>query len=432
VSREELTTGLRVLSKNAYEAARGGKAQSEAFARLGVSVKDANGEVKPAAQLLEDAADGFSALKSETDKTALAQVAFGRSGTALLPLFAQGTEAIRKMRLQANEFGSVLDEDLIALGSQWDDSTKDITYAMQGLRNVVGKALLPTLNHFNRSMAQLIVRGRKLIQSGLDTFIRKVAQLFESAFDFGVRVVNAIERWISAMSPLQQAILKASAAMVALAALLLLPGASLLILSGLIALVIDDFEVWRKGGKSAIGDLIGSLDELKTKFPEVSGALKVTWEALSTTASAIANTLVSLAKLLVDVWRGPEAALNDFSNSMKTVGEDFAALKKLIGAGETRLVELPTRSKTLPPLALTREQLAAQARASAVGWPTAAATGRAPGGVSNTQSNQIDISVNVAGAPNPEAIGQAVARPVERVLERQNREALRNLTVGAQ
>ena len=101
VSNESLSMSLRLVQKSALEASQGSKTYVEDFARLGVTVTDANGQLKSAEQLISEMGDGFNALTSDTEKTALAQSLLGRSGSELLPLLAQGTEAIKAQRKEA-------------------------------------------------------------------------------------------------------------------------------------------------------------------------------------------------------------------------------------------------------------------------------------------------------------------------------------------
>src|SRR5690242_15218927 len=60
VSMDDLSSGLDHLAKNAAAAASGNKQQAATFAAFGISVKDANGNLKPTSQLLDQIATKFS------------------------------------------------------------------------------------------------------------------------------------------------------------------------------------------------------------------------------------------------------------------------------------------------------------------------------------------------------------------------------------
>lgn len=414
VTNEALATGLRQIARVALDASTGTKTAQDTMRALGITVKDSTGKLKPVEALLEEAADGFNRLKSDTEKTALAQEAFGRSGLALVPLLKSGSDGIKEMRGRARDLGAVLDDELIRQSSEWDDTTKDVRDSLMSLRIIVGKALIPFLNKFNRAMTELITSSRKMAGSGLEVALRRIAQLVFSVTSFVFRGVSAFSQYLASLTGIQGTLMKVGLGALAVAALLLLPGGSLLLLSGLIALVIDDFETWRAGGKSVIGDLIGSLDDFKGAFPGISEALAAIGKHVKMMASgfvsafeAISEVILSVVALLVGMFDDPEVALKDFIGSMKTMWEDFrnwfkGSLGFSIGGGS-----------------------------AATGSAGPVAVGRTPTSTALTQSNRVDVQVSVAPGQNPEAVGKAVAQPIEEVLQRQNRAALLALTPAA-
>lgn len=469
VSREELTAGLKTLSNVAYEASDGGKQAGETMAKLGVRLRDAEGKLRPIEELFLDAADGLQKIESTTARAAIAQRAFGKSGLALAPVLAQGADGLKKMRERAHELGVVMDSELLDRTREWDDSTKDVNAAITGLKNVVGRALLPRLTALNKIWIRLLVGNRKLIHSGLERNLDRLGQVVENVVDFFATLTERVTSFLSTLSPLQKGLLTVSAIALALAGILLLPGGSLLVLIGLIGLMIDDFEVWRKGGKSVIGDLIGSMDDFKASFPGVSTAAGAFWESLKRIGSGIVSLVKgiselfgSLALFLVNVWGDPELATKDFIGNIKTLWSDFVGwLRDTIGVGAVqsitdafqvvldvfqRLEEMRERvvggvGSVLKAMASSRGLLGALgfggdggggATGTWAGGATGAwATGRGPVNSSIEQSNKVDINVNVAGGQNPEAIGQAVAGPVENAMERQLRNAMLDLTQAA-
>jgi len=473
VSREELTAGLKTLANVAYEASNGGKEAAATMAKLGVRVSDANGELRPLEELFLDAADGLRKVESTTARAAISQRAFGKSGLALAPVLAQDAEALKRMRERAHELGVVMDSELLDRTREWDDSTKDVNASITGLKNVVGRALLPRLTALNKIWIRLLVGNRKLIHSGLERNLDRLGQVVENVVDFFATLTERVTSFLSTLSPLQKGLLTVSAIALALAGILLLPGGSLLVLIGLIGLMIDDFEVWRKGGKSVIGDLIGSMDDFKAAFPGASKAIGALGGHIKMLATPVIDVLWGILKaanevggsvvaLFFGLWEDPEIAVKDFLGSMRTLWDDFVKwLRDTIGVGAVqsitdafqavldvfqRLEEMREKvvggvGSVLKAMASSRGLLGALgfggdggggATGTWAGGATGAwATGRGPVNSSIEQSNKVDINVSVAGGQNPEAIGQAVARPVENAMERQLRNAMLDLTQAA-
>jgi hypothetical protein len=62
------------------------KGAGAAFAALGISTRDAAGNLRPAVDVLDDVARALAQYEDGTNKTVLAQTIFGKTGAALLPL----------------------------------------------------------------------------------------------------------------------------------------------------------------------------------------------------------------------------------------------------------------------------------------------------------------------------------------------------------
>jgi hypothetical protein len=77
-SFEELTKGLRKFATSAYEASQGGKEQAETFRALGIATADAQGNTRKMTDLLLETSQRFALMSDGTEKTALAQKAFGK------------------------------------------------------------------------------------------------------------------------------------------------------------------------------------------------------------------------------------------------------------------------------------------------------------------------------------------------------------------
>ncbi len=115
VSMDDLSTGLDHLAKNAAAAAAGNKQQAATFAAFGISVKDANGNLKPTAQLLDQIAGKFSSYADSAQKSADAQAIFGRSGAQLIPFLNElgGDGGLAGVTARAKELGLTLSDNTV-------------------------------------------------------------------------------------------------------------------------------------------------------------------------------------------------------------------------------------------------------------------------------------------------------------------------------
>lgn len=127
LSQEEMDQALSQLTRRIGEAASGTKAQAEAFTKLGISVKDANGNVMDAGRAIPIIADALQKIESPAERAAILMDLFGRAGQKLEPLLSGGSAAVNELRDAAHKLGIVLSEDQI----QRADETADKLAALK-------------------------------------------------------------------------------------------------------------------------------------------------------------------------------------------------------------------------------------------------------------------------------------------------------------
>lgn len=109
-SMETLEGAITKSNKALSMAASGNKAAIAAFQGIGLSVKDLVG-LSPE-ERFKAIAEGISRIKDPADKARAAMAIFGKTGTQLLPMLADGAAGIEAFQKQARNLGlSISDED---------------------------------------------------------------------------------------------------------------------------------------------------------------------------------------------------------------------------------------------------------------------------------------------------------------------------------
>ncbi len=163
VSFDAVVNGLKFLERSMFNAEEGNAKLSLAFAELGINIKDANGNMKSAEDVLLEAADKFKNMESETAKTALAMQIFGRAGTEMLPLLNEGSEAIKKMEDTAKSLGLELSGENAKQLKEYEDNLKNVKAAFGGLSLEITNDLYPALDGFIKKITDGISGIRTLI-----------------------------------------------------------------------------------------------------------------------------------------------------------------------------------------------------------------------------------------------------------------------------
>jgi len=188
VSQSDLETGLRTLARTQGEAADGVKTYSEAYAKLGLSVKQADGSLKPSDQLLGEIADKFADLPNGPEKAAIAMDIFGRSGSKLITLLNGGTEALERFNYETSE-------NFAQNAEYFNDQISILQIQFEGFRMQLADALLPALNAILEVFSDLFDSGTdfgplfKTIEIGVRGVGSVVLGLVQS-FRFFTRVLT--------------------------------------------------------------------------------------------------------------------------------------------------------------------------------------------------------------------------------------------------
>lgn len=150
------------MQKSISDAGRGLATPVAALRSLGLSYQELKNQ-SPEKQFMM-IGDALSRIENPTLRAAVAMDLLGRSGAALLPLFAQGAGGMEKMRDQARALGlTITGEDVKAAGEL--QATFDTLWEVlkMGLF-VIGRSLKEPLESLAKTITRLIVNGTKWIK----------------------------------------------------------------------------------------------------------------------------------------------------------------------------------------------------------------------------------------------------------------------------
>ncbi len=163
-----LENAFRKMQRSIYDAGRGLSTQTDALADLGLAFKHLDG-LSPEDQF-KLLADRISQVADPTRRAAIAMSIFGRSGTNLLPMFAQGAAGIEALQKEARRLG-------LTMSSVDAKAAEDFTDALDALWRVlkmgvfqigaaVASALQPMAERITSVMAAAVAwikQNRRLV-----------------------------------------------------------------------------------------------------------------------------------------------------------------------------------------------------------------------------------------------------------------------------
>lgn len=186
----ELAQSFGFLSRTAAAAAAGSGEAQKAWAKAGVSIRDASGGMKSADTLLLELSDKFQGLPEGVEKTALAMQLLGRSGAGMLPFLNQGSAAILALQREARELGAVMDEKTIAAGDRLGDNIGRLMDGLKGLRNLIVGSLLEPLAAAADGLVQWMRANNKLIAAKVTPWLKAIGRGLEYVAEVGLWVAK--------------------------------------------------------------------------------------------------------------------------------------------------------------------------------------------------------------------------------------------------
>lgn len=184
VSTEAMEGSLGKLNKNIANAVSGkNKDLADMFVQLGIPLKDANGGIRDAADLLPQLADAFKSNKSPVLQAAMGTTAFGKAYQEMLPLLAEGSAGIEKSLARFGVLKGAIPADEVAMAKDFGDKLKDLNIVTKGFQMTIAKELIPTLSPLIESFIQWSAVNRKLIAGQVKKVVQDLVAALKS-FDW--------------------------------------------------------------------------------------------------------------------------------------------------------------------------------------------------------------------------------------------------------
>lgn len=134
---------------------------SSAFAELGVSLTDADGNTRAVNEIFYDTIEALSKVENETDRDTLAMSLFGKSANELAGVIDDGGEALRAFGQEAENAGLILSQDALDNANKFNDALDELKAKAQAAFLESGAALA---ENFLPAMEKLLEVGGKVLE----------------------------------------------------------------------------------------------------------------------------------------------------------------------------------------------------------------------------------------------------------------------------
>lgn len=184
-------TGMKNLTNLLDDATKGSKTAADMFSRLGYSLSEVQG--KSQEEIFEMSIRALQNMSSETERAALANDLFGRSGQEMLPLLNTTAEATQQLLDRASQLGFVMSDEAVTAAVVFGDSLDDLKSAFAGVKNSIMGDVLPGFNLVVEGLIGLLTGGenaREKIKTGVAETIATVRDILPQIKEILLTIID--------------------------------------------------------------------------------------------------------------------------------------------------------------------------------------------------------------------------------------------------
>ena len=310
-SLDAVSASVREMTKRIGEFEQLGTGPAkEVVENLGISFRDANGEIKAADQVMLELTDTMAGMSESERMNVLDKLGIDPSMIQLLSLTSEEVEGLRA---RAQRLGVVTQEQGGAVAS-YNDSLTTLRFGMQGIQNMVAVGFAPMMGDLVDRFVNLLEANQDLIMNGLNWLGEVVAS-----------TMGMLER----MWPILAAV--AAGFAIAKVAAIGFGGVMSIILSPFVLwtaailgaiLIVDDLIVAFQGGESVIADFFESFFgiDIRPALQAIVAAVEETVALVIEVFSPAVDAIKSMFKAVAAIIQG------DFGAAWDHIGDAMASM----------------------------------------------------------------------------------------------------------
>ena len=188
-----MTTGLKTLTNKLDEAKNGSEDAVSMFDKLGISFDEL--QTMSREDLFSAAITGFQKMEDSTERAALANDLFGKSGQELAPLFNTSIEETERLKQEVVDLGGVLSSDGVRSAAAFEDNLTAMQTAFNGLKRGIMADALPAFNNLMSGFTKLIIGSdgaQEEIKSGIGDFVAFLTDGVGKIAEIGQTIIPAL------------------------------------------------------------------------------------------------------------------------------------------------------------------------------------------------------------------------------------------------
>lgn len=177
VAVEQMEGAMGKLNLTLGRAAAGrGKEAAALFQRLGISMRDASGQLRSAMTVLPELADAFVRNENPAVRARMGMALFGKKWQEIVPMLEQGGKGIEEAQARLSKFKGVMGEEDIDRSREFAKSLRDLELVSKGFQMTIAKNLVPAIKPLLDSFNDWMAANKKLVSTEVSRMAKDLGQ----------------------------------------------------------------------------------------------------------------------------------------------------------------------------------------------------------------------------------------------------------------
>lgn len=173
---EDMNSALGKLNENIAKAAAGkNEGLASLFKKLGISLRDANGHVRTAADVLPEFADAIQRNTNSSVRARMAIAAFGDAGQKLIPMLQDGSRGLAEMEKRAQDLGLTMSDQDVKAAASLGDKFTDLGAVFDSFGNTISAKIAPVLGPLIDDLTEFLAKNKEAFAGRLSEAVSKLA-----------------------------------------------------------------------------------------------------------------------------------------------------------------------------------------------------------------------------------------------------------------
>ena len=180
VDTDTIVGGLKKLKKNL-------DGHADSWEKVGVEVKDANGQYKDITTIFYDTVKGLSGIENETERDIVAMDLFGKSADELAGIIDDGGEALKTLGKEAEDLGVIIPQEDLDRANELNDTLDKLK-----------AEIMPTITQLGIEIIEAIQPYLPAIKEAIDGICNALQNVSPQV----VLIVGGVLALLAALSPM--------------------------------------------------------------------------------------------------------------------------------------------------------------------------------------------------------------------------------------